>query len=134
MVKKKKINKRDPQENKGFYVPYRDYSPELKNESKMHEEIHAIDRRETRRVYHDMEMKRDMEQNFNYARVENPYSRLYAGMDPRRRTEYADGGMVHEDNESMANLSPYGFQRQYPRNGYYANPFIQDSIQGKDEE
>lgn len=48
-------------------------------------------------------------------------------VDPRRRQELADGGMVREDRNAMANLSPKAISHEYPRLGYYSNPYI-DSL------
>lgn len=59
--------------------------------------------------------------------VQDMYSKFYGGIDPRRRQEKADGGMVYEDNKAPANLSAKPLVRQYPRAGFYSNPFIQDS-------
>jgi hypothetical protein len=130
MARKNKLKER------GTYVAYRDYDTRLPQNGDLHEDVQALNRRESREVYHNMEMKRDMVNDYNYDRVQSVYSSFYAGLDPRRRQEMADGGMVHEDTTAMANLSPNGFQRQYPRAGYYANPFIDDSRQdesGEDE-
>lgn len=56
------------------------------------------------------------------------YDSFYAGIDPRRRIEMADGGMIEEDQSAMANLPTKGFQRQFPRAGYESNPYIQDTF------
>lgn len=53
-----------------------------------------------------------------------------ATCDPRRRQELADGGMVREDDRAMANLSPRAVHHEYPRLGYYSNPYI-DSFSNK---
>ena len=47
--------------------------------------------------------------------------------DPRRRQELADGGMVREDQQAMANLPRQAIHHEYPRLGYYSNPYI-DSL------
>jgi hypothetical protein len=44
--------------------------------------------------------------------------------DPRRRQELADGGMVREDQNAMANLSPRAIHHEYPRLPYYSSPYI----------
>lgn len=48
-------------------------------------------------------------------------------VDPRRRQELADGGMVREDRRAIANLPERASHYEYPRLGYYSNPYI-DSI------
>lgn len=90
---------------------------------------HAKSRQEAMRVYENMEMKEEGRNNYNYAQTSELYSKFYAGLDPRRRTEMADAGMVKEDDNAMANLSPAVIHREYPRSGYYSNPFIDDSVE-----
>jgi hypothetical protein len=62
-----------------------------------------------------------------------PESPYYQGVDPRRRCEDADGGMVREDRQEMANLSRVAIHHQYPTAGYYTNPYIDSVVRGKDE-
>lgn len=40
---------------------------------------------------------------------------FWAGVDPRRRIEKAEGGMVQEDPRAMANLSERAIHTEYPR-------------------
>lgn len=51
----------------------------------------------------------------------------YAGTDYRRRQEIADGNMVQEDQNAMANLPRMARHYEYPKAGYYSNPFFDDS-------
>ena len=46
------------------------------------------------------------------------------GVDPRRRKELADGGMVREDRKAMSNLSNQAIHHEYPRLGYYTTPYV----------
>lgn len=47
---------------------------------------------------------------------------FYSELDPRRRLEKAQGRMVKEDPQAMANLSPKFIHREYPSS--YDNPFF----------
>jgi len=53
--------------------------------------------------------------------------------DPRRWEERADARMVQEDRNAMANLSPYGYQREIPHHDIphdprrgYGHPLMED--------
>lgn len=46
------------------------------------------------------------------------------GVDPRRKQELADGGMVREDRKAMSNLSNQAIHHEYPRLQYYATPYV----------
>lgn len=85
-------------------------------------------RRGVREVYKDYEVKREVKNINNYLNVQELASCFYGGIDPRRATEMADGGMIREDQNAMSNLPTKGFQREYPRTGFYSNPYIQTSV------
>lgn len=91
----------------------------------------AIDRDEMLTVYGNVEVKSEQYSNRAYDRVEEMYSSFYAGLDPRRRQEAADGGMVKEDTKAMANLSNKPVHREYPPAGYYQSPYLDDSTEEK---
>jgi hypothetical protein len=91
----------------------------------------AIDRDESLAVYGNLEVKGEQYSNRAYDRVEEMYSSFYAGLDPRRRQEVADGGMVKEDKGAMANLSNKPVHREYPPAGYYSSPYLDDSTEEK---
>jgi len=88
----------------------------------------ALDRDEAKKVYGVVEEKSQAYSNRAFDRVEEMYSSFYAGLDPRRRQEMADGGMVKEDRYAMANLSNKPVHQQYPPAGYYSTPYIDDSV------
>ena len=75
----------------------------------------------------NLEVKSEQYSNRAFDRVEEMYSSFYAGLDPRRRQEAADGGMVKEDRGAMANLSNKPVHREYPPAGYYSTPYLDDS-------
>ena len=91
----------------------------------------AVNRDEMLSVYGNVEVKSEEYSNRAYDRVEEMYSSFYAGLDPRRRQESADGGMVKEDKAAMANLSSKPVHREYPPAGYYSSPYIDDSTEEK---
>jgi hypothetical protein len=90
--------------------------------------IKPINRSKSRERYDISDLKADMYSNRAQERVEDMYSAFYGGIDPRRRQEMADGGMVKEDINAMANLSPRFIHQEYAAHPYYSNPFIDDSV------
>lgn len=93
------------------------------------DKIRAISRNEILDTYKNYGIKQNLKNDFSYDNAEEMYSTFYAGIDPRRKVEMADGAMVKEDRTAMANCSPTGYQKEYPRAGYYTNPYIQDSVE-----
>lgn len=102
------------------------------------EVVHRLDvaksRNEMLNTYNNLERKRDWVDQRNFDRVEDPSSYFYGGLDPRRRNYVADGGMVQEDRQETANLSRRFVHREYPRAGFNANPYIDDTVKGSREE
>ncbi|HLT41514.1 MAG TPA: hypothetical protein VKZ95_02330 [Sphingobacteriaceae bacterium] len=84
----------------------------------------ALSRPGIKKRYRNSDILADEYNNRAIGRVIDMYSPFYAGIDPRRRQEMADGGMVKEDPAAMANLSSEFIHAQYPRVPYYSNPFI----------
>ncbi len=74
----------------------------------------AISRPGSEKEYAEMSLweRRMDERDFHRAQqVENFF---WKGVDPRRRIEIAEGGMVKEDRRAMANLSETPIHREYP--------------------
>lgn len=65
-------------------------------------------------------MKKNMKGNGEV--LHDMQSTFYSGIDPRRRWEKAHGGMVKEDHNAVANLSPQFIHKEYPSS--YDNPFF----------
>ena len=134
---KEKNNRYDkPMRNRGedfgeprFDLKY-DYQPADQYSDKSQER--AIRRHEVRAEYDEMyklEQRRD-QRAFNRTRdMENEF---YAGVDPRRRQEVAEGGIVKEDLNAMANLPRQAIHHEYPQAGYYASQYIDDTVRGAD--
>lgn len=110
---------------------------EMPTGNRIPEPIHRLDQAKTRNqmleTYSTLERKRDWHDKEAFANVESVYSSFYGGLDPRRRNEIADGGMVQEDRTAMANCSPRFIHREYPRAGFYSNPYIDDTVKGPRE-
>lgn len=56
----------------------------------------------------------------------------YAGMEPRRRQELEDAGMIHEDHMAIANLPQNVMIKPYPKTGPYLPEDLEDTIRGVD--
>ena len=84
-------------------------------------------RKEVRQSTKEWERKQEAYERLNFDRVNDRSSQLYAGIDPRRRREVADSGMVQEDHNAVANLSPIPIHREYTRFGFYSTPYIDDT-------
>lgn len=88
-----------------------------------------LSRRETRGADSDMQRdaRRISERAFYRARqIGGEY---YHGLDPRRRQEVADAGMIAEDQRATANLSPIPVIRAFPANNYYGTPYLDDTVE-----
>ena len=57
---------------------------------------------------------------------------MYAGMEPRRRQELEDAGMIHEDHRAIANLPQEVMIKPYPKTGPYLPEVLEDTIRGVD--
>jgi hypothetical protein len=85
-------------------------------------------RKQVRRDTAEWDRKQAEREAFNFARVSNSASDLFAGIDPRRRQEVADSGMVQEDHTQIANLSGTPIHHEYKRFGFYSSPYIDDTV------
>jgi hypothetical protein len=54
------------------------------------------------------------------------------GMEPRRRQEMEDAGMIHEDHSQIANLPQGVVIKPYPKVGNYLPEDLDDTIRGVD--
>jgi len=111
-----------------YPVDYK-YQPHNMN-TPLDEQERAISRDESRNVYRKMsvlEQRRDQRDFYRTQDVENEF---YAGIDPRRRKELADGGLISEDRNAMANLPRQAVHHEYPQAGYYSTPYLDDTVRG----
>jgi|SRR6266850_2814374 len=117
--------------NEKLNIEY-DYQQES-TETPLKDQERAIRRHEARDVYpeiYKLSQKRDQRA---FARPRDLEGEFFAGLDPRRRQELADGGMVQEDHRAMANLPREEIHHEYPQAGYYFTPFIDASHRGVDQ-
>jgi hypothetical protein len=56
------------------------------------------------------------------------------GVDYRRRQEYTDGRMIHEDPSSPSDMPLYSINRMYSMPPQGAAPYLDDSIAGVDNQ
>lgn len=103
-----------------------EYRPADTHDSRSQER--AIQRQESRNVYEDMYTLEQRRAQRSYDRTQDMSNEFYAGVDPRRKSELADGGMVRESRVDMANLPRQAIHCEYPRDGFYQTPYL-DSIE-----
>lgn len=61
-------------------------------------------------------------------------SEHYAGMEPRRRQELEDAGMIREDHSAIANMPQGVVMRPYPKSSGYMPEVLDDTIRGIDRQ
>lgn len=105
------------------YMPGSQYEARSQERQKRRDEV----RGEYAAMY-ELEQRRD-QRAFN--RTEDMTNEFYAGVDPRRRQEVADGGMIREQHSAMANLPRMAQHHEYPRAGYYSSPYLDDTVRGQ---
>jgi hypothetical protein len=84
------------------------------------EEASAISRREAKEQYEKTFRDELRREDAKLARLDYPTD----VMDPRRRQEFADGGIIREDDRAFANLPAQAINHEYPSFGYYSNPYM----------
>ena len=107
-----------------------DYRPQDQYTDRAQER--APRRHEIRDEYSSMYRLEQRRSERSFERVREMENEFYAGVDPRRRQELADGGMIREDHLSMANLPRRAIHCEYPQSQYYAAPYLDDSVRGTD--
>jgi len=70
--------------------------------------------------------RRTDELSFQRAQQVSDY--FWRGVDPRRRIEMAEGGMVKEDTRAMANLSGTPIHTEYPRRSLNSYGFATNQL------
>jgi len=131
MAKKNGYNK--PIRNRGEDVgeaaggPY-DYRMENQFQDRSQERF--IDRREIRGTTDEMFRDAQRRDERSFERIRAISGEFYAGLDPRRRQEVADSGMIQEDHTQMANLPRMARHFEYPRSEYYSTPYLDDTRRG----
>lgn len=104
------------------YMPQDQYDARSQERQKRRDEV----RSEYSAMY-QLEQRRDQRA---FDRTQDMSNEFYAGVDPRRRQEVADGGMIREDLNAMANLPRQAQHHEYPQAGYYSSPYLDDTVRG----
>ncbi len=90
-------------------------------------------RKEERRMKEDeMHESRGMKRHLKMRELED--RDMYSGYDERRAIEAKDFGMIHEDRHAIANLPQEVMMKPYPRFRYGLDPFLDDTINGVDDQ
>lgn len=91
-----------------------------------------IRRNEIRDIYENMYRNGERRDQRAFERVKEMSNEFYAGIDPRRRQEIADAGVIREDHNAMANLPRKAIHHEYPQAGYYSTPYLDATRRGMD--
>jgi len=75
----------------------------------------AISRPGSEGEYGTMKVYEGRMDELSHQRAQQVADSFWRGVDPRRRIEKAEGGMVQEDPRAMANLSERAIHTEYPR-------------------
>ena len=135
MAKEKKYVRAKGNRGEDFDEPRRDmqydYMPGSQYESRSQERAKRRD--EVRAEYsamYQLEQRRDQR---DFDRTRDMSNEFYAGVDPRRRQEVADGGMIREQRDAIANLPRMAQHHEYPQAGYYSSQYLDDTVRGQVE-
>jgi hypothetical protein len=93
----------------------------------------SIDRNEVESVYTQMYKDEIRNDERAFERTRKIGGEFYGGLDPRRRQEAADSGMIREDHRAIANLSPEPIHHEFPKEEYYSNPYIDSLVRKKND-
>lgn len=93
------------------------------------EYAHQISRKENESRYEGLNEIGRVYNAMHIERTRNKLSEYYGGVDTRRKREVADGGMIREDNNAMANLPRQAIHCEYPdRFAFQQDPHIDDTV------
>jgi hypothetical protein len=87
----------------------------------------AVKRTEIEQDYSAFNRDEDRCIAYAYERARQIGGEFGGGLDPRRRQEVADGGLIREDPTQMANLPRQARHHEFPAAGYYMTPYLDDS-------
>lgn len=121
-------NRGEDRSNERLSINYGFQKPDM--DTPLQYQERAIRRHESRERYAEMYNLSEKRDQRAFARTTDMENEFYAGIDPRRRQELADGGIVQEDMNAMANLPRQAIHHEYPQAGYYSTPYIDDTVRG----
>lgn len=87
----------------------------------------AVKRTEIEQDYSAFNRDEDRSIANAYRRAREIGGEFGGGLDPRRRQEVADAGLIREDHTQMANLPRMAQHHEFPAAGYYMTPYLDDS-------
>lgn len=87
----------------------------------------AVKRKEIEQDYSAFNVDRDRSVANAFRRAREIGGEFGGGLDPRRRQEVADGGLIREDHTQMANLPRMAQHHEFPVGGYYMTPYLDDT-------
>lgn len=86
----------------------------------------AISRNKIQDIDQQLQRTEQIKSQMLYERTLFPGSLYYGGVDPRRRQELSDGGMIRESKTAVANLPEQFIHTEYPKNSFYCTPYLDD--------
>lgn len=99
--------------------------------AKRHHRSHHARHHESREEMHERHgRKRELSEHRHHMIRDGHYE----GMDPRRRQEMEDAGMIHEDHHAIANMPQNVIMRPYPDPYEYIPEDLDDTIRGIDRQ
>lgn len=94
----------------------------------------SVKRPEVEQDYSAFNVDRDRSVENAYRRAREIGGVFGGGLDPRRRPEAADSGLIREDHTAIANLPRMAQHHEFPAGGYYMTPYLDATrLEGMDE-
>lgn len=121
-------NRGEDRSNERLSINYGFQAPDM--DTPLAYQERAIKRHESREKYADLYRLSEKRDQRAFARTTDMENEFYAGIDPRRRQELSDGGIVNEDMNAMANLPVQAVHHEYPQAGYYSTPYLDATMRG----
>lgn len=97
-----------------------------------HRDMHNDERRNDMMRERSGAYHYDREERAHYRKMGGP--EYYSGMEPRRRQEMRDAGMLHEDPRAVANLPQDVKYYPYPKAYGYLPEELDDTLRGVDRQ
>ena len=93
----------------------------------------SVKREQVKADYSVFEQDRARNVAYAYERARQIGGEFGGGLDPRRRPEIADAGLIKEDPTAMANLPRMAQHHEFPAGGYYMTPYLDGTRHDGDE-
>jgi hypothetical protein len=96
------------------------YSPDFEASER------PVNRKDIKDIYQELNWKLQRHDERAMKRVRDMHSSFFAGLDPRRKQEVAEAGMIQEDDRQVANLPQDFINREYSDSYFYTTPYLDD--------